>query len=298
MIEIKLFGASTVAGQYLKKKYKIYLEDTELTSFSRSNKSDIYFDLNSSLYPKELFSKKDILLISLSPIWLIVPFLKEYFKKVNLKRIKGLIITSSTSIKTKKYSWNNFDKRLYYELSYWEKELINLTKINKVKTTIIRPSLIYGDLGYEEDRNLNYIFKLMNLSPILPIPKNTGLRQPIHYSELTKCILTISKTYLNNYLDTTNELNILNIGGDEELNFAELLIRIQENLPKDLKFRKCFLIKIPNRLFFFILSPLLIFSPKYFAAILRLSINMGGFIPSSKIHGENKTKFPLNTKIK
>ena len=27
--------------------------------------------------------------------------------------------------------------------------------------------------------------------PILPIPKNTGMRQPIHYSQLAECILKV-----------------------------------------------------------------------------------------------------------
>ena len=37
MSEIKLFGASTVAGKYLKKEYKKYLNQTKLVSFSRSS---------------------------------------------------------------------------------------------------------------------------------------------------------------------------------------------------------------------------------------------------------------------
>ena len=53
------------------------------------------------------------------------------------------------------------------------------------------------------------------------------------------------------------------------------------------------LIKIPNRIFFFFCSPLIIFSPRYYAAILRISVNMGGFQQSYKIHGDNKVKFPL-----
>ena len=122
MTEIKLFGGSTIAGQYLKKEYSSYLEKTKLNCFSRSNKSDIYFDLNSSLYPKELYIKNKTLIISLAPIWLFVPFLKRYINSINQKKIKGLIVTSSTSINTKKYCWNKFDKKLYSDLSYWDKQ--------------------------------------------------------------------------------------------------------------------------------------------------------------------------------
>ena len=294
MFEIKLFGASTIAGQYFKKNYNKYLSQVKLTSFSRSNKSDIYFDFNSSLYPKELSLQKQTLIISIAPIWLFVPFFKKFYNENHFGKIKGLIIISSTSVKTKKYSWNNFDKKLYSELSYWENELVEFNKKYNIKITIIRPSLIYGNIGYKEDKNLSYIIKLMHIFPFLPIPNETGIRQPIHYSQLVKCILGISKSYLYSSSKKNNKLNILNIGGDEELNFEEVLRRIQEDFPNNLRHRKCFLIKIPNRIFFFICSPIILFSPKYYAAILRISINMGGFKPSYKINGENKNKFPLN----
>ena len=133
---------------------------------------------------------------------------------------------------------------------------------------------------------------------ILPIPKETGIRQPIHYSQLIKCILKISDSYFNLNISKKNkgELNILNIGGDEELSYENMLNKIKENIVNKKFIYKCFLIKIPNRIFFFILSPLIIFSPKFYASILRISINMGGFLPAYKIHKENKNKFPLSIK--
>ena len=44
MSEIKLFGVSTQAGQYLKKEYKKYLKQTKLVSFSRSSNKYTNFD--------------------------------------------------------------------------------------------------------------------------------------------------------------------------------------------------------------------------------------------------------------
>ena len=296
MSEIKLFGASTVAGKYLKNNYSKYLNQTKLESFSRSNESDVYFDLNSSLYPKEIYIKNNTLIISLAPIWLFVPFFKRYINSINKKNIKGLILTSSTSINTKKYCWNKFDKKLYSDLSYWEEELININRKYGISITIIRTSMIYGDIGYKEDKNISFIIKLMNNSIFLPIPKETGVRQPIHYSQLIKCILKISKNYLNSSINNNSKLNILNIGGDEELSYEKIFIRIQENLGNKSLLSRCFLIKIPNRIFFLILSPVLLFSPKWYESILRISINMGDFKPSYKIHGENKSKFPLRIK--
>ena len=296
MSAIKLFGASTIAGKYLKKNYENYLNFTKLESFSRSNKSDIYFDLNSSLYPKQLDLKEDTIFISLAPIWLFVPFFKKYINELNRKKIKGIIVVSSTSRNTKKYSWNKFDKKLYSKLSYWEEELIKINKIFDLEITILRPSLIYGDLGYKEDKNISFITNLMRKFIFITIPQETGIRQPIHYSQLIKCILKISKSYLNSSINKKGQLNIIDIGGDEEINYETMLRIIQENTPSNSIFNKCFLIKIPNRIFFFMISPILLISPKYYESILRISVNMGGFKPSYKIHGEEKAKFPLRIK--
>lgn len=296
MSEIKLFGVSTEAGRYLKKEYKTYLNQARLVSFSRSNNQSIYFDLTSSLYPNELLLKEETLLISLAPIWLFVPFLKKYINKINPKQIKGIIVTSSTSIKTKKYSWNEFDKKLFHNLSYWEEELIKLAKNLKLKVTIIRPSIIYGDIGFEEDKNLSLIVKLMKKFIFIPIPKVTGIRQPIHYSQLTKCILKISCSYLNGSIENKSKVNILDIGGDEELTYEKILQRIREKLAKDSLLKRCFLIRIPNRIFFLLLSPIILISPKHYESILRICANMGGFEPSYRIHGEKKVKFPLRIK--
>ena len=75
-----------------------------------------------------------------------------------------------------------------------------------------------------------------------------------------------------------------------------MLERIKKNLLKESLLKKCFLIKIPNRIFFLIFSPIILISPKYYESILRISVNMGGFQPSYKIHGEKEVKFPLRIK--
>ena len=82
--------------------------------------------------------------------------------------------------------------------------MIKISKKFDLQLTIIRPSIIYGDIGYQEDKNLTIIIKLMRKFIFLPIPKETGIRQPIHYSQLTKCILKISETYLNS--STKNQI--------------------------------------------------------------------------------------------
>lgn len=292
-MEIKLFGGSTVTGCYLKKNYKEYLKNFELKSFSRSNLDDIYFDLNCSKYPKEILIKRDTIIISLAPIWEMVPFLKKYFKKVNLIKIKGIVIVSSTSTITKKYSWNKFDKDLYTKLSFWEEELIKLSKLYNLQITLIRPSLIYGDIGYEEDKNISFLLKILKKFLILPLPAETGIRQPIHYSQLVKCIFKIANSYLAKSSNKKKNFITLNLGGDDQLTFEKILISIKKSSSKKIKPTKCFFLKIPNRLFFLLVAPIILISPKYYAAILRISINMGGFMPAYKFLGEKKKKFPI-----
>ena len=56
-----------------------------------------------------------------------------------------------------------------------------------------------------------------------------------------------------------------------------MLERIKGKLPKNTYENFCFFIKIPNRLFFFLTSPLVLLSPKLYESILRISINLSGF---------------------
>ena len=72
-------------------------------------------------------------------------------------KIKALIVTSSSSSLTKKYSWNKFDKDLSRKLSYWEDKLIEIKKIYKIHLTIIRPALIYGNLDQDKDKNITIL---------------------------------------------------------------------------------------------------------------------------------------------
>ena len=45
-----------------------------------------------------------------------------------------------------------------------------------------------------ENQNLSYLIRLIKISPFIPIPNETGIRQPIHYSQLVKCIFALSKS--------------------------------------------------------------------------------------------------------
>ena len=284
MTDIKLFGCSNPSASYFKRTYKNHFYKSNLQCFSRSCKEDIdvYVDLESYYIPKELELIDETIFISFSPIWLFVP------------NIKALIIVSSTSVITKKYSWSNFDKKLALDLHFWEQELITLTAKYNFKLTLIRPSIIYGNIGLNEDKNISSLIKLMKKFIFIPIPKKTGIRQPIHYSQLVESIYKICNSYINNsYINVQKKYEILNIGGDEELSYEEMLYKVRIALPKNNIARYCVFIKIPNRIFYLFCSPIILISPRYYEAILRISANMGDYQPSFKISGNKPRLFPV-----
>ena len=296
MTDIKLFGGSNPSADYFKRTYKNYLNKSNLKCFSRSCKEDIdvYVDLESYYFPKELHLKNETIFISFAPIWLFVPYFKNYLNKFNDKNIKALIIVSSTSVITKKYAWSSFDKKLALDLHYWEQELIKLTSKYNFRLTLIRPSIIYGNIGLNEDKNISLLIKLMKKLIFIPIPKKTGIRQPIHYSQLVESIYKICNSYINSSsINFQKRYEILNIGGDEEFSYEEMLRKIKSALPKNNIARYCVFIKIPNRIFFLFCSPVILISPRYYEAILRISSNMGDYQPSFKISGNKQKLFPL-----
>ena len=295
MTNIILFGATTSTGKYIKNNHKRIIQKSTLFCFSRNRNSNLFLDLTNYDFPNEIPKNKDLIIISLAPIWLFVPYLESIFNKryIKCKYIKGIIVTSSTSVITKKYSWNKFDKDLHSKLLSCEKRLINLNKRNNLKITIMRPTLIYDDIGSNLDKNLSVLTSIMKKTYLLPIPYDSGLRQPIHISQFGESILNISKSYINDKCE--NGTKIINIGGDEELSYQEILNRIKENcLSKD-SIQNCNLIKIPNRIFFLICIPIIIFSPKLYEALLRISVNMNGFTKSYKISGIKKQMFPIKS---
>ena len=86
--------------------------------------------------------------------------------------------------------------------------------------------------------------------------------------------------------------NILEVGGDEEITYLDLLIKLSI-LSSDSKNKRCKLITIPNKLFYIFLFPLLIFKPKMFEAILRMQSDLSGFPKYSDYSGKPSMKFPV-----
>ena len=296
MTNILLFGSTTKTGQYIKSYYKEFIENSKIYCFTSKKNSTFYLDLKSKIFPDAINFNEKTIIISLAPIWLFVPYLESILerKKINKNKILAIIVISSSSVITKKYSWNKFDNNLYKTLSLYEEKLFKLNKKYNIQISLLRPTLIYDDIGNNSDKNISFLLKIMKKTLILPFPKDTGLRQPIHISQLGQSILKISKSYYLNK-NKKESIQVVNLGGDEELTYQEMLYRIKKSYTKP-KSINCIFLEIPNRVFFLLCLPIIIFSPKLYEAIQRITINMHGFTKSYEISGKKKKNFPVKSR--
>lgn len=287
-----VFGSTTNIGKDFNKKYSNYFN---IIKISREIKKDfISFDLNNPNkfnFPKESFG-----IISFAPIWVFSDFL-EYFSINNIERIKKLVFVislSSTSVLTKKFSANEYDINLSKKLIDSENKLSRSLAMLSIKNLIIRPTIIYGDLKNNNDKNLSVIIRLMRNLPIVFLPKRSGLRQPIHYSQLSKVtfyfVRKLMKKKENNY---KFHGEIINLGGDEELSYESMIRKILNNLEPIDRARKCRILKIPNRAYTFLLSPLILFSPNIYFAFQRICVNLSGFQKVFEVISSKPKNFPL-----
>ncbi len=285
---IKVLGSSSLIGEY----FVDTNIDHKLVCFSRKNKNHTFLDLQNEDTFKN-FTCEDSFIVSFAPIWLVKNLISKLEEKNlnKLKTLKGAIIYSSTSAITKKFAANTFDKKLSKLLISSEDKILSIFKKYSINCQIIRPTIVYGVYKDLDDRNLIKIINLFKKLPFCIIPSQTGYRQPIHFSQLSKfTYLLLQKLIKHNSKDKLNQ--ILEIGGDEEISFYELLKRLSISASDDQN-KRCRLISIPNKLFYMLLSPLIIFKPKIFESLYRIQSDLSGFPKYSDYTGNLSDKFPL-----
>ncbi len=281
MTKVSLIGTSSLIGRHFIDNNKNY----ELTCFSRTDERYNYLDLNdTNTFSKYTFESS--FLVSFAPIWLtknLINYLDEYNLSV-LKQLQGIIVFSSTSAITKRFASNDFDKKLAKILLNSENEILSVCKKYSINCRIIRPTIIYGVYKELHDGNFSRIIKFFRKTPICLIPLNTGYRQPIHFSQLSKLTFIFLNLFKKN-LTLENNFKIVEVGGDEELTYKDLLFRLSRISEKKYK-NKCKLIPLPNELFLLIISPLLVLNPKLFDALYRMQADLSGFTKYSYFSGE------------
>lgn len=292
MINIHLFGITTTTGKYLEETFKKNKKKFNLIGYSRKDRNYNCIDLKVDLL-SNLSSKKNIF-ISCSPIWDFASFIEKIYRSKNnvLMKIDAFIICSSSSIITKRFAYNKFDKNLVKNLISSEEKLFLLSKKLGIKCFIVRPTMIYGKINNYLDKNISVITKIMRFLPFIIIPRNTGLRQPIHARELASYIYKISNRIYFKNIENIFKNKIIEIGGDEELTFKSLLFRLKNYYAKNDPIRNCIIYEIPQNIFLLLIFPISLISPKRYESLLRLNSNLSGFNKSSILLDKPLNKFP------
>ena len=91
----------------------------------------------------------------------------------------------------------------------------------------------------------------MKIFPIIPFPSKSGLRQPIHISQLSELIIF----YIKNYKNFSNyKVQKILVGGDKIFTYKEMIFLIQKSLPVNHPARNCRIVLLPSRIFYFLSS--------------------------------------------
>lgn len=294
-MQIHLFGAQTPTGESLKRQLYSGHSGFPLLAYSRSNPALLKADFSDpgAFHPGGEPGAKG-LWISFGPLWLLAPFLDRLARDYpeRLKGLRGVIACSSSSVVTKRFAANRFDRELVARLTTAEDQLVSTCRYLELPCRILRPTLIYGCVGPYVDRNLNRLIALMRRLPLLPLPAHTGLRQPIHASQLAGVALTLVRQFTSSGWDPQLPQRIT-LGGDTEINYSAMLRSLQQSLPSGDSARSCRLLSVPNRLFYAAAAPLLLQSPKYFEAVLRIGSDLSGFTPAHQLSKAKPQPFPL-----
>jgi len=302
---IHVFGAATPSGEAFRQQAAASVPSWSLASYSRQPNAATAGNHPADFNDAAAFRPAGkpghpALWISFAPIWLLAPFLEQLARHhpERLRGLRGLIACSSSSAFTKRFSANRFDRELVAKLTGSEDQLIATCRRLQVSCHILQPALIYGQVGAYGDRNLSRLTTLLRLLPLLPLPKETGLRQPIHASQLAAVVLNLAVQHAGvGWNPDQPEQPLLPwriaLGGDDTLSYTAMLQALQDALPPGDPARRCRLLPIPNRLFFWLSSPVLLNSPKAFEAVLRMGADLNGFIPTHEILGEPARPFPV-----
>lgn len=251
-----------------------------------------YCDLSTS--PQAHCNSLDGILVSFAPIWLIASFIQDLyqFDPRKLSNLRGVIACSSSSFMTKRFAFSEDDKKLVFKLSQAHHVISTVCQYLNIPYQILAPTLVYGRIHNYSDKNLSKIIHLMQKSPFIILPNKTGLRQPIHASQLAKIayykVNQIIKSELSNH-----ESPILPVGGDSIISYKDMIVKLVTSLDSVNKARKCKVVCIPDRLYFLIAFPILLINPKLFEALLRVKSNMSDFTMAHQVLDTIPQEFPV-----
>jgi len=293
-MELHLLGAATPTGEAFRQQAASPDLHCPLHAYSRRSAVTPADFTNPASFRPAGNPSTPSLWISFGPIWLLAPFLEQLALEhpERLAGLRGLIACSSSSAITKRFAANRFDRELVARLSGAEDQLIATCRRLQVHCHILQPTLIYGLAGPYVDRNLSCLLQVLRRLPCLLLPAESGLRQPIHASQLAAVALHIAEQLSGSGCDPALPERIT-LGGDTTLSYASMISALQQAQPADDPARRCRLLPIPNSIFFSLAAPLLLRSPKSFEAVLRMGANLSGFTPAHQLLGREPQPFPV-----
>ena len=294
VLEIHVFGATTPAGKSFVNQVKSTRPNWTIYQYSRHYSRA--FDLSdpAAFVPSGDISAPSIW-VNFAPIWLFAPFVNYLVScsSDSISELVGIVSCSSSSAITKRFAFNSFDRELSSRLSTSEGQLLSVCRHLDIRCSLLQPSLVYGRVDAYHDNNLRRITQQLRRFPILFLPQNTGLRQPIHASQLAAAVASLADKMAQARLSPCLQHRIL-IGGDTTLTYHQMIKTLKYSFGSSDPASRCLLILIPNRLFFLIAALLLIRSPKAYEAVLRMSADLSGFTPVHQILGCEPQAFPVH----
>ncbi len=126
----------------------------------------------------------------------------------------------------------------------------------------------------------------------MPLLPESGLRQPIHSSQLSAVALHMAEQFSGSVCGPSLPERTP-LGGDSTLSYSSMISALQQAEPAVDPARRCRLLPIPNRLFFFLAAPLLLRTPRAFEAVLRMGANLAGFTPAHQLLSRKPQHFPV-----
>ncbi len=165
-------------------------------------------------------------LIYLAPLWT----LPERIPQIAELNINRIIAFGSTSRFTKENSADAKEQMIVQNLAQAEEKIADLFQKYSIHWTILRPTLIYGDIPEKAGKALEMIIRIIRFGKCFPIIGNaTGLRQPVHADDLAKaCLAALENpsTYNQAY----------NLSGGETLSYHQMVERIFQTLGQKPRF--------------------------------------------------------------
>ena len=292
MTIIHLFGASTPTGEAYRRQASHNKLPQQIKAYSRHDSELTHLDFRRPESFSFNSSDEESIWVSFGPIWLLAGFF-EYFDQKQpevLDKLKGVVICSSSSANTKRYAFNAYDKELVQKLRASEERIQVICQQRSILSVIIRPTMIYGQVGPYQDSNISRLSKAIATYPFILFPNQSGERQPIHAGQLAAIALKITGDIETDLVDISL---LLEVGGDETLSYFAMLKRLQSSNNKEEQRRRCRLFTIPNQLFFFLAAPIALFSLKRYEAILRIGADLAGFTPASSLLQQPPALFPV-----